>query len=90
MVVQSLGIMSADSLDQISLRSLNPSATSVRSHIYSTDALDVEDDLVGRSSTTAESRNQNEPVPVVSSGDYIDGGYGWVVTAGAYSLIPLY
>lgn len=85
-----MGIMSADSLDQISLRSLNPSTTSVRSHVYSTDALDVEDDFDGQSSTTAESRNQNEPVPVVSSGDYIDGGYGWVVTAGVYSLITLF
>jgi len=85
-----MGRMSADSLDQITLRSLNPSATSVRSHVHSTDTLDVDDDFVGRSSTAAESRNQHEPVPVVSSGDYLDGGYGWVVTAGVYRLATLY
>jgi hypothetical protein len=77
--------MSANSIEQISLRSLDRSARSSRSHIHSTDTLSVESDFVRGSSPVAEPRDFDDPVPLGSSGGYIDGGYGWVVTAGMYS-----
>jgi hypothetical protein len=79
--------MSVNSIEQISLRSLDRSTRSSRSQIYSTDTLNVESDFVRRSSLAGESREHDESVSVASSGEYIDGGYGWVVTAGMYSLI---
>jgi len=77
-----MGIMSTNSIEQISLRSLNHSEGTSRSRIYSTETLNVEDSFVNRSPSAAESRDLDEPVPIISSGGYLDGGYGWVVTAG--------
>jgi len=75
--------MSAGSIDQISLRSLDHSARSSRSRFNETGSLDIEDEIAGRSSSIAEtSRDIDETAHVGPSGGYIDGGYGWVVTAG--------
>lgn len=75
--------MSATSVEQISLRSLDQSARSSRSYIPDSDTHDGEDEYTERPASIGQaSRDIDEPPLVGSSGGYIDGGYGWVVTAG--------
>jgi hypothetical protein len=80
--------MSAEGIDQISLRSLDQSTGT--SYRRSNVALQPdENDDTSDTRSVANIPEELDDTSNVSTG-YVDGGYGWVVTAGTYDLKAVY